>query len=112
MLRFDSAHIHWNAFSNVELRRSYKAWQCDLVLPATTTHSNICWRGYLLTVDAINKQLLLQNNVRLALDGWISINTLAITSVIAHYMDRNLALCEVQLAFDEVDRLIISGFES
>jgi len=39
-------------------------------------------------------------------------NILAITSVIAYYMDRNWALREVQLAFDEVDRLLCSSFES
>jgi len=33
-------------------------------------------------------------------------------SVIAYYMDRNRALSEVQLAFDEDDRLFFSSFES
>jgi len=32
--------------------------------------------------------------------------------VIAYYRDRNWALREVQLAFESVDGLIISGFES
>jgi len=63
-------------------------------------------------VDAIKKQLPLQNKVSLALDGWTSTNKLAITSVIAYYMDRNWALREVQLAFNEVNRLFISRFES
>jgi hypothetical protein len=65
-----------------------------------------------MTVDAIKKQLPLRNKVSLALDGWTSTNKLAITSVIAYYMDRNWALREVQLAFDEVNRLFISRFES
>jgi len=112
LLGFVSAHNSWNAITNLELRRSYKALRDDLVLPSATTLSNICRREYALTVDAIKKQLPLRNTVSLALDGWTSTNTLAITSVIATYMDRNWALREVQLAFDEVDRLFCSCFES
>jgi len=112
MLGFVSAHIPWNAISNPELRRSYKASRDDLVLPSATTLSNICRREYALTVDAIKKQLPIRNKVSLALDGWTSTNKLAITSVIAYYMDRNWALHEVQLAFDEVDRLFCSHFET
>jgi hypothetical protein len=63
-------------------------------------------------VDAIKKQLPVQNKVSLALDGLTSTNKLAITSVIAYYMDQNWALREVQLCFDEVDRLCCSRFES
>jgi hypothetical protein len=63
-------------------------------------------------VDAIKKQLPLGNKVSLALDGWTSTNKLEIMSVIAYYMDRNWALREVQLAFDEVHRLFISHFEN
>ena len=112
MLGFVSAHIPWNAISNVELRRSYKALRDDLLLPSATTLSNICRREYALTLDAIKKQLLVRNKVSLALDRWTSTNKLAITSVIAYYMDRNWALREVQLAFDEIDRLFYSRFES
>jgi hypothetical protein len=112
MLGFVSAHIPWNAISNLELRWSYKALRDDQVLPSATTLSNICRREYALTVDAIKKQLPLRNTVNLALDGWTSTNKLAITSVIAYYMDRNWALREVQLAFDDVNRLFCSHFES
>jgi len=112
MLGFVSAHIFWNTISNLELRRSYKALCDDLFLPSATTLSNICRREYALTVDAIKKQLPLQNKVSFALDGWTSTNRLAITSVIAYYMDRYWALREVQLAFDEVNRLFCSHFES
>jgi len=63
-------------------------------------------------VDAIKKQLPLQNKVSLSLDGWTSTNKQAITSVNAHYMDRNWALLEVQLALDEVDGLFGSRCES
>jgi len=112
MLGFVSAHIAWNAISNLELQRSYKALRDDLVLPSATTLSNICLREYALTVDAIKKQLPLQNKVSLALDGWTSTNKLFIMSVIAYYMDRKWALREFQLAFDEVDRLFCSRFES
>jgi len=112
MLGFVSAHIPWNAISNLELRRSYKALRNDLVLPSATTLSNIGRREYALTVDAIKNQLPLRNKVSLALDGCTSTNKLAITSVIAYYLDRNWALGEVQLAFDEVDRLFCSHFES
>jgi hypothetical protein len=63
-------------------------------------------------VDAIKKQLPLRNKVSLALAGWTSTNKLAIMSDIAYYMDRNWALREVQLAFDEVNRLFCSCFET
>jgi len=112
MLGFVSAYIPWYAISNLELRGSYKALHDDLVLPSATTFSNICRREYALTVDAIKKQLPIRNKVSLALDGWTSMNKLAITSVIAYNMDRNWALGKVQLAFDEVDRLFGSRFES
>ena len=112
MLGFVSAHIPWNVISNLELRRSYKALRDDLDLSSATTLSNICRREYALTVDAIKKQLPLRNKVSLASDGCTSTNKLAITSVIAYYMDRNWALREVQLAFDEVNRLFISCLES
>jgi len=112
MLRFVLAHIAWNAISNLELRWSYKALRDDLVLPSATTLGNIGWREYALTVNAIKKQLPLRNTVSLALDGWTSTNKLAITSVITYHMDQNRALREVQLAFDEVDRLFCSRFDS
>jgi len=38
-------------------------------------------------------------------------NKLAIMSVIANYIDRNWALGEVQLAFEDVDHLLFSGFK-
>jgi len=60
--------------------------------------SNICRREYAPTANAIKKQLPSQHEVSLALDEWISMNKLAITSVIAYYMDQNWALREVQLA--------------
>ena len=112
MLGFVSAHSPWNAKSNLELWWSYKSLRHDLVLPSTTTLSIICRREYALTVDAIKKQLPLQNKVSLSLDGWTSTNKQAITSVNAHYMDRNWALLEVQLALDEVDGLFGSRCES
>jgi len=112
MLGFVSAHIPWNTISDLELWQSYKSLRDDLVLPSATTLSNICRREYTLTVDAIKKQLPIRNKVSLALDRWTWTNKLAITSVIAYYMDRNWALREVQLAFDEVDRLFGSRFDS
>jgi len=112
MLGFVSAHITWNAISNLEVRRSYKALCDDLVPPSATTLSNVCQREYALTVDAIKKQLPLPNKVSLALDGWTSMNKLAIMSGIAYYMDRNWALREVQLPFDEVNCLFCSRLES
>jgi len=69
MFGFVSANIPWNAISNLELRRSYKALRDDLVLPSATTLSTICRREYALTVDAIKKQLPLRNKVSSALDG-------------------------------------------
>jgi len=46
------------------------------------------------------------------MDGLTSTNKLAIMSDITYYTDRNGALCEVQLAFNEVDRQFCAGFES
>ena len=112
MLRFVSAHFQCNAISNVQLRRSYKALLDDLVLPSTMTFSNICRREYAMSVDAITKLLPSGNKVSLALDGWTSTNQLALMSVNAYHMDRNWVLYEVQLAFDEVERLFFSYFES
>jgi len=112
MLGFVSTQIRWNVISNDELRRTYKALRDDQVLPSATTLSNVCRREYALTVDGIKKQLPIRNKVSLALDGRTSTNKLAITSVIAYYMDPNWALLEVQLAFDEDDRLFCSCFKS
>jgi hypothetical protein len=82
------------------------------MLPSATTLSNICQREYALAVDTIKKQLLSLNKDSSALDGWTSKNKVAITSVIAYYMDRNWTLREVQVAFNEVDCLFFSCFES
>jgi len=65
-----------------------------------------------MTVYAIKKELPIRNKVSLALNGWTSTNKLAIKSVIAHYTERHWALHEVQLTFDEVDRLFCSYSES
>jgi hypothetical protein len=112
MLGFVLAHGAWNTISNLKLRRSYQALRDDLVLPSTTTLSNICRRESAMTVYAIQKKLPLRNKVSLALDGRTSTNKLAITSAIAYYIDRNWALREVQLAFDDVNCLFCSCFES
>jgi len=112
MLGYVSTHIPWNAISNIQLRRPYKALRNDLVLQSASTLSNICRREYTLTVDAIQKQLPSRNKVSLALDGWTSKSKFAMMSVIAYYMDRNWALREAQLAFDEVDSPFFSYFES
>jgi len=111
MLIFVIARIAWNAISNLELRRSYKALRDDLVLPSATTLSNICRREYALTMDAIKQQLPSRDKVGLPLDKWTPPNKLAITLVIAYNMDRNSALRVVQLAFNEVDSLFFSHFE-
>ena len=112
MLQFVSAHIPWNTITNLDLRRSNHALPSDVVLPYSTTLSNMCRREYALAVDSIKKQLLSRNKVTLALDGWTSTNKLAITSVIDFNMDPNWGLREVQLTFDEVDRVFVSVFKS
>jgi len=61
MLGFVSAHIPWNAISNLELQWLYKSLRDDLVLPSTTTLNNISRREYAITVDAMKKQLPIQN---------------------------------------------------
>jgi len=112
MLGFVLAHIPLSAISNLELRWSYDALRNELVQLSAGTLSNICHREYSLTVDAINKQWPSRDQVGLALDRWISTNKLATMSLIAYYMDRNWAVGEVHLAFDEVDSLILSYFIS
>jgi len=62
-------------------------------------------RGHSLTVNAMKNQLPTGNEVDLALDGWTSTNNLPILVVVAYNMDRNWAVGEVQLAFDEVNIL-------
>jgi len=94
------------------LQRSCTALRDDLLLPYAATLSNICRREYALTVDAIEKQLPSQNEVSLALDGWTSPSKLAIKLVIAYNMNQNWSLREDQVAFDEVDCLFSSRFES
>ena len=83
----------------------------DLVLLSATTLSNICRREYALTVNAIKKQLPIQNKVSLSWGGWTSKNKLAKTSVIAYYMGRNWALREGQVICDEFDHLFCFRFE-
>jgi len=112
MLEFVSAHIQWNTISDLEPRRSYKALRDDFVLLSAMFLSNIDLREYALTVDAIWKQFLSGNKVSLASDGWTSMYKLSIMSVIPYYLDRNWALCEVQLALNEVDHQFFSHFES
>jgi hypothetical protein len=108
MLGFVSAHIPYHAISNLELRHSYKALRDDLILLSAMTVSNICQREDAQSGDAIKKQLPKRNKVSLALEGWTSTNHLDITSFTAYHMDRNWALHEVELAFNEVDRLFRS----
>jgi len=112
MLWSISARIPWNARSYLELRRSYKAFHDDLVLPSATTLCNMCRKESAKTVDAIQKQLPSWNKGYLPFDGWTTQNQLAISSVIAYCLDRPWALHEVRLAFDEVDPLVLSRFES
>jgi hypothetical protein len=111
-LEFGSADIPWNAISNLELRQSYDVLPSEMVLPSGSMLSNICRMEYSLTVDEIKKQLPLRKKVSLTIDGWTSTNKLAIPSVIAHSMDRNWALREVQLAFNEVVSAFFSYFKS
>ena len=82
------------------------------MLPSATTLTIICWRDYALTMYAMQKQLPSQNQVCLALDGWISRNKLTIPSIIAYYIDRNWALHEVQLTTNVVVHLLSSDRES
>jgi hypothetical protein len=112
MLGFISAHNLWNAISYLERQWSYKALRDDLVLPSTMTVNRICQREYAKTLYATEKQLPSQNQVSLALDGWTSMNTQAITLVVAYCMNRNRAMCNVQMVFDDVDRLFFSAFKT
>jgi len=112
MLGFVWSEMPWNTILNLELRQSYKALRTDLRLPSATTLSNICRMEYTPTVDAIQKQLLSRNIIILALDGWTSTNTQAITSIFAYNTERNWILREEQLAFDEVVGQLFTAFES
>jgi len=112
MLGFVSAYIPWIAISNLELRHSDNALRSELVLPSVSTLRNICQRECTMTVDAIKQQLPSRNKVSFALDRWTSTNKSAIMSVVSYYMDRNSALREVQLTFDEIDSPFISYLET
>jgi hypothetical protein len=68
MLGFVSAHIPWQAISNLKLQRLHEALRSELVLLSAMTLSNICCREYALTMDAIKKDLASLNKVSLALD--------------------------------------------
>jgi len=105
-------HNPSNAIWYLELRQSYKALRDQLVLPSILSLSNLCQTDYALIVHAIKNQLPSWNTVSLALDGWTSTHKLAITSIISFFRDRNGALSEVQLAFNEVDHLFFSPFQS
>jgi len=59
----------------------------------------------------MKQQMPSRTKVSLAFDGWISKNTLAITSFIAYCMHRNWTCWEVQLALDKVDNLFFSYIE-
>jgi hypothetical protein len=107
-----AAHMPWNAIPNLELRELYNALRHDLVFPSVSTLINICRRAYALTVDMIKIHLPSWNQVCLALDGWTSMNKLAIMTVFAHYTDQDWALRKVQCAFNEVDHLFCSPFQS
>jgi hypothetical protein len=63
-------------------------------------------------VDAIKKKMLSTNKVSLALDRWASMNKLAITSVIAYYMNYSWALQDGQLTSDEVSSISHSYLRS
>jgi hypothetical protein len=97
MLRCVSAHIEWYHILILELQLSYEALSDDLVLPSATALCNICQRESAQTVDGIKKQLLSQKTVSLPSAGWTSMNKLAITLVIAYYMDRNLDFVKFNL---------------
>jgi hypothetical protein len=75
------------------------------------TISNIHWREYALTLDAITKQMLSRNKVCVPSDKQTSTTKLAITAVIAYCMDRNYALRELELTVDEVDCVFFSAVE-
>jgi hypothetical protein len=112
MVGLVSAHVQWNANPNLELQRSHNALQIELGLPSASTLSNICWNEYTMTVHTIRKQLPSRNNAGLALDRQTSTNKLAITLVMAYYMNQNWTLREVKLALDEVDSLLFLYFPS
>jgi len=112
MIGFVSGHIPWNTISNIEQRWSYNTLRSELLLPSPSTLSKICWMEYTLTVDEIKKQLLSRNELSLALDGWTSTNTRAITLGIAYYTVRNWELCQIHLAFNHFDSQFFPLFES
>jgi hypothetical protein len=55
-----------------------------------------------MTLDAIRQQLPKDRKISLALDGWTSTNKLAISSVIAYFINDSWDLTEIQLAFEQV----------
>jgi len=111
MFVFGSSYTACIAISIIELRQPFNLLYRELVLPSASTLSNFWWTDYTLTVDAIEDYLRSRHTVSLALDGSTSMNKLAITWVIAYYMDRCSALGQVPLSFDKVNHLFCSCFE-
>jgi hypothetical protein len=57
MLEVVFADVPWNALSNLELQWSQNSFFSNLVQPSATTFSNIRWKEYALSVDAIKMPL-------------------------------------------------------
>jgi hypothetical protein len=63
-------------------------------------------------VESIKQQLPSRYKVSSALDRRISTNKLALTLLIAYYVDQNWAVLEVQVACDKVECPVLSNFDS
>lgn len=107
ILGFVSAYISWIAISTIEQQWPNNGLCSTLMLPSTSTFSNIGRREYSLTVDEIRIQLPSRNNVSFAFDRWKSIINYVMMSVIPYYMNGLLAVQEVQLAINKVDSLFV-----
>lgn len=108
ILGFVSAHTQRNTISNLQLHCSYNALRSKLLRPSTSCLTNLRWREYTPRVDSIKMQMPSMKNINLALDGWTSMNNLAITSFIAYYMDCHWVLPKLTLTIIKVDNLFFS----
>jgi len=79
---FVSTHIQWNSESNLEIWQPYKAIRDYLVLPFPMTMSNLCYREYEQTENALKTQLPSRNKVTLALAVCTSTNKLVTMTLI------------------------------
>jgi len=104
--------ITWNSMSFLEIRQWNNVWWGKAVISSASTLSNCCSWGHSLTVEVIQNHMPSRNIVSLASDRETSKEKLATMWVKDNNMNRNGALWEVQLAFDQLGNLFNTYFNN